>query len=151
MPGVKQVRVTRGPAVVRQFGAGLASEGATEDDVKSVLETGREVFELVEVNGSLMFRAVIPYVASDQGVPNCLQCHTVSAGTVLGAVTVGISFAEVRRQGAVAVILISLVVVVAALVALAVLRRMMGPLSEAASAVQQVSSQAVGGNFSGRV
>jgi hypothetical protein len=45
---------------------------------------------------TLVFHAVIPYVASDQGVPNCLQCHAVRAGTVLGAVTVDIPFTEVR-------------------------------------------------------
>ncbi|MDA8257626.1 MAG: GGDEF domain-containing protein [Betaproteobacteria bacterium] len=151
VPGVNRVRVARGPAVIKQFGSGLSSEGASDDDVKAVLDTGKEVFELIEVNGDLMFHAVIPYVASDQGVPNCLQCHVVSNGTVLGAVTVDISFSEVRRQGIVAVVLISLAVVVAALVALALLRRMMSPLSETASAVQQVSSQAVGGNFAGRV
>lgn len=151
VPGVHQVRVTRGPAVISQFGPGLASEGGAQEDVKKVLATGKEMFELIEVNGELMFHAVIPYVASDQGVPNCLQCHTVRAGTVLGAVTVDISFAEVRRQGVIAVILISLAVVLAALVALALLRHMMKPLSETAHAVQEVTSQAVGGNFAGRV
>ncbi|MCM2287971.1 MAG: GGDEF domain-containing protein [Sulfuritalea sp.] len=151
VPGVHQVRVTRGPAVISQFGQGLASEGGAQEDVKKVLDTGKEIFELIDVNGELMFHAVIPYVASDQGVPNCLQCHTVRAGTVLGAVTVDISFAEVRRQGVIAVILISLAVVLAALVALALLRHMMKPLSETAHAVQEVTSQAVGGNFAGRV
>ncbi|MDP2135335.1 MAG: HAMP domain-containing protein, partial [Sulfuritalea sp.] len=151
VPGVHQVRVARGPAVISQFGPGLAGEGAAHDDVKAVLATGREVFELVDVGGDLMFHAVIPYVASDQGLPNCLQCHTVASGTVLGAVTVDISFAEVRRQGIVAVILISLAVLVAALVALALLRRMMRPLSETAHAVQDVTSQAVRGQFGGRV
>lgn len=151
VPGVQQVRVARSPAVINQFGPGLASEGAAQEDVKSVLASGKEVFELIDKNGDLMFHAVIPYIATDQGIPNCLQCHTVSVGTVLGAVTVDISFAEVRRQGIVAVILISLAVVVAALVALAILRRMLKPLSETAHAVQQVTSQAVGGNFAGRV
>ena len=151
VPGVNQVRISRGPAVISQFGTGLASEGVTEDDVKAVLATGKEVFELVETTDGLMFHAVIPYVASDQGLPNCLQCHTVKAGTVLGTVTVNISFAEVRRQGIVAVVLLSAAVLVAALVALALLRRMMNPLSETAQAVQDVTSQAVGGNFAGRV
>ena len=40
---------------------------------------------------------------------------------------------------------------VGALLALGLLRRMMNPLSEAAQAVQEVTSQAVGGNFSGRI
>jgi diguanylate cyclase (GGDEF)-like protein len=151
VPGVNQVRVARGPAVISQFGPGLAEESSARDDVKAVLATGKEVFELMEVDGTLVFHAVIPYVASDQGLPNCLQCHTVRAGTVLGAVTVDIPFAEVRRQGIVAVVMISLAVLLAALIALALLRRMMNPLSQTAHAVQEVTSQAVGGNFAGRV
>jgi diguanylate cyclase (GGDEF)-like protein len=151
IPGVNEVRVARGPAVVNQFGPGLASEDAVHHDVKEVLATGREVFEVIETNGELVFHAVIPYVASDQGVPNCLQCHIVKAGTVLGTVTVDIPFTEVRNQGIVAVALVSLAVLVAALVALALLRRMMRPLSETARAVQEVTSQAVEGNFAGRV
>lgn len=151
IPGVNEVRVARGPAVVSQFGPGLASEDAVHHDVKEVLATGREVFEVVEINGELIFHAVIPYIASDQGVPNCLQCHVVKPGTVLGTVTVDIPFTEVRHQGMVAVGLVSLAVLVAALVALALLRRMMRPLSETAHAVQEVTSQAVEGNFAGRV
>lgn len=151
VPGVHRVQVTRGPAVIAQFGPGLAGEGTATDDVKAVLANGKEVFELVDSAGGLMFHAVIPYVASDQGLPNCLQCHTVSSGTVLGAVTVDISFAEVRRQGVIAVILVSLAVIIAALVALLLLRRLMRPLSETASSVQEVTSQAVEGKFAGRI
>ncbi len=106
---------------------------------------------MVESGGDLVFHAVIPYIANDQGVPNCLQCHTVSSGTVLGAVTIDISLDEVRRQGIIAVVLVSLAVFAAALVALALLRRMMNPLSETAQAVQDVTSRAVEGNFSGRI
>jgi diguanylate cyclase (GGDEF)-like protein len=151
IPGVNEVRVARGPAVVSQFGPGLASEDAVHHDVREVLSTGHEVFEVVEINGELIFHAVIPYIASDQGVPNCLQCHLVKPGTVLGTVTVDIPFTEVRHQGMIAVGLVSLAVLVAALVALALLRRMMRPLSETAQAVQEVTSQAVEGNFAGRV
>lgn len=149
--GVKQVRVMRGPAVVKQFGPGLVSESANNDDVKAALVTGKEVFDVVEADGDLIFHAVIPYVANDQGVPNCLQCHAVSAGTVLGAVSIDISLGEVRRQGIIAVGMVSLAVFAIALVALALLRRMIMPLSETAHAVQEVTSQAVGGNFAGRI
>jgi diguanylate cyclase (GGDEF)-like protein len=151
VPGVHQVRVARGPAVVRQFGPGLSSEGAASPDVTAVLESGKEVFDLIDVDGEPMFRAVIPYIASAEGVPNCLQCHVVKAGTVLGAVSIDISLAEVRYQGIVAVVMVSLAVLVAALLALGLLRRMMNPLSETVQAVQEVTSQAVGGNFSGRI
>ncbi|MBA3032114.1 MAG: GGDEF domain-containing protein [Gammaproteobacteria bacterium] len=151
VPGVKQVRVVRGPAVIAQFGPGFAFERAEHQDAEVVLATGKERFEVLDVNDDLLFRARIPYIANDHGTPNCLQCHTVSAGTVLGAVAIDISLTEMRRQSLIAVALISLAVLLAALAALAVLRRMMNPLTNTALAVSDVTSQAVGGNFSGRI
>jgi diguanylate cyclase (GGDEF)-like protein len=151
VPGVQGVRVIRAPAVVNQFGPGMAHETASQSGIDAVLATGKEAFDIVEADGDLVFHAVIPYVANDQGVPNCLQCHSVVAGTVLGAVLIDISLAEVRRQGIMAVVLVSLTVLAAALIALALLRRMMNPLAETARAVQEVTAQAVGGNFSGRI
>jgi hypothetical protein len=75
-----------------------------------------------------VFHAVIPYVASDQG---CAQLPAMSCGARRDGAgrrdQVDIPFAEVRRQGIVAVVMISAAVLVAALIALAVLRRMMNP------------------------
>ncbi|MCX8087232.1 MAG: GGDEF domain-containing protein [Rhodocyclaceae bacterium] len=150
VPGVQQVRVVRGPAVIEQFGPGLASEKAA-DGVEKVLSNGKERFEVIETEQDLVFRAVIPYIANDQGVPNCLQCHAVLNGTVLGAVMIDISLGEVRREGILAVIFVSFAVFLAALLSLALLRRLMNPLTETAQAVREVTSQAVGGNFSGRI
>lgn len=153
VPGVHQVRVVRGPAVSQQYGPGHAYERAEhgDRDLDAVLASGREVFEVIQANGDLMFRAMIPYVANDSGVPNCRECHAVAAGTVLGAVTIDISLAEMRRQGVIAASLVSLAVLLAALGALALLHRLMAPLSKTAREVQMVSLSAVGGNFSGRV
>lgn len=151
VPGVQQVRVIRGQAVVSQFGPGLANESAGSNGIDKVLATGKEVFEVVERDGDLMFHAVIPYVADDRGVPNCLQCHAVPNGAVLGAVTIDISLGEVRRQGVFAVIFVSFALFVAAMIALALLRRMLNPLSETAQSVQEVTSRAVGGDFTGRI
>ena len=151
VPGVQNVRVIRGPAVVDQFGPGFARESASRNGTEDVLTTGKEMFAMVETEAGLMFHAVIPYVANDHGVPNCLQCHAVASGTVLGAVTMDISLDEVRRQGVMAVVMVSLAVFIAAIIALLLLRRMMNPLSETAQSVHKVTSQAVEGNFSGRI
>lgn len=150
VPGVQQVRVVRGPAVVSQFGTGLINERA-DVAAEAVLATGKEAFDVVETDDGLAFHAVIPYIANDEGVPNCLKCHEVKNGTVLGAVSVDISLSEIRRQGIIAVVMVTLAMFVAALLALALLRRMMNPLSEIAQEVREVSSQAVGGNFAGRI
>lgn len=149
--GVQKVRVIRGHAVSNQFGPGFPIESIDSNGIELVLATGREVFEVVETGGDLIFHAVIPYVADDRGVPNCLQCHAVQYGTVLGAVTIDISLSEVRYQGLIATILVGGAMLVATLLALALLRRMMNPLSETAHAVQGVTTKALGGDFNGRI
>lgn len=151
VPGVQGVRVMRGPAVVAQFGPGLSSESAGDSGAERVLATGREHFETLEHDGELVFHAVIPYIATSQGIPNCLQCHAVADGAVLGVVSIDISLREVRREGIVAVILISLSVFAAALLALLLLRHLLRPLEETAREVQEVTELAVGGNFHRRI
>lgn len=151
VPGVLEVRVVRAPAVVKQFGPGLATEQFKSTNIEAVLTAGKEKFETLDKDGNLTFQAVIPYIANDKGLPNCLQCHIVDEGTVLGAIAIDISLSEVRQQGLYAVLLVSLTIFGAALLALILLRRMMNPLSDTAEAVQEVTSQAVEGNFSGRI
>jgi diguanylate cyclase (GGDEF)-like protein len=151
VPGVQQVRVIRGQAVIDQFGPGLSQETFQLNNIDTVLRNGRDRFEVVETDDALVFRAVIPYVANDHGVPNCLQCHTVPSGTVLGAVMIDIPLDEVRSQGIIAVMLVSLAVVGAAFLSLILLRRMLNPLSETAQAVHQVTARAVDGDFAGRI
>jgi diguanylate cyclase (GGDEF)-like protein len=151
VPGVQQVRVVRGQAVIDQFGPGLSQETLQLSNVDAVLGNGKDRFEVVDTNDTLFYRAIIPYIANDHGVPNCLQCHAVPPNTVLGAVMIDVPLNEVRSQGIIAVMLISLAVVGAALLSLALLRRMLNPLSETAQAVHQVTARAVEGDFSGRI
>lgn len=152
VPGIRQVRVVRGPAVINQFGPGFPAESARSETIEQVLATGKEIFEVLEIDGEVTVRGVVPYIADDQGVPDCLnQCHKVKFGAVLGAVSIDVSLADVRRQGIVGVGIVGLAVLAAALLALLLLRRMMNPLTESAQAVQAVTSQAIGGNFAGRI
>ncbi|MDO8787033.1 MAG: sensor domain-containing diguanylate cyclase [Sulfuritalea sp.] len=152
VPGIRQVRVVRGPAVISQFGPGFPAESARSETIEQVLATGKEIFEVLEIDGEVTVRGVVPYIADDQGVPDCLnQCHKVKFGAVLGAVSIDVSLADVRRQGIVGVGIVGLAVLAAAMLALLLLRRMMNPLTESAQAVQAVTSQAIGGNFAGRI
>jgi diguanylate cyclase (GGDEF)-like protein len=151
VPGVQAVRVVRGPAVVKQYGPGFAQEAAAGAGIEAILASGRETFEVRDTESGPVFHAVIPYVANAHGVPNCLQCHAVANDTVLGAVSIEISLAEVRQQGIIAVILVSLSVFAAALLALLFLRRLLKPLSDTAEAVKGVTTLAVGGDFGKRI
>lgn len=152
MPGVESVRVARGPAVVNQYGAGFVEEAPSGQSVEAVLADGRERFETVssEERG-LIFVATIPYVATDHGTPNCLQCHHVKSGAVLGAINIEISLNEVRREAVFTVVGIGFFVSLAAVAAYFMLRRLLRPLTATAAEVREVTTLAVGGDFAKRV
>lgn len=151
MPGIAAIHVVRGPAVTRQFGQGFALEQIKSEDEAQVIESARPVFSLIDREGDSVFRAIVPYVATDQGQPNCRQCHQVQPGEALGAVTIEVSLGEVRGQAVTAVVLVSLAVLTAALLSLVWLRRLIQPVTETAVAVREVAASAVTGDFRGRI
>lgn len=151
MPGVAALHVVRGPAVTQQFGPGFQLEQITSSDEERVIEQARPIFSLIDRGGELLFRAIVPYVTTDHGQPNCRQCHQVESGVALGAVTIDISLTEVRSQAIMAVVLVSLAVLTAVLLSLIWLRRLIRPVTETAIAVREVAANAATGDFRGRI
>jgi methyl-accepting chemotaxis protein len=81
---IQALEVFRGDQVSKQFGPGASDELATEADEQQVLASGKPVFQLNADKGYL--KAIIPAVAQkDYLGKNCLTCHLVPEGTVLGA------------------------------------------------------------------
>ena len=98
VPGLKSVRVVRSSEIDRQFGKGLAREQSPDLLERQVLRDGKAAFELLDEQVDTTFRGTIPFVATSRGSPNCLQCHQVLDGTVLGAVTITMSIENLRRN-----------------------------------------------------
>ncbi len=97
MGKVADVHVARGEAVIKDYGAGDKTDTIKESIEESVIAGGKEY---VAVEGEYL-RGVYPYIAkSDFMGKNCLNCHNVKEGTVLGAVSIRIpladSFAHIR-------------------------------------------------------
>lgn len=151
VPGVQNVRIIRAPTVVKQFGPGLAQDHQADGIEHQVISRNEARFDVLEKDDSTIFRAIIPYAATDHGTPNCLQCHAVSNGAVLGAVSIDIPLSDVKRQAITATAMVSLSVFLAALLALLLLRWQLRPLVETAGAVKTVVTQAIGGAFHGRI
>ncbi|WP_041420741.1 methyl-accepting chemotaxis protein [Sideroxydans lithotrophicus] len=89
----EEVRVIRGTAVQTQFGAGMDEEQAKDDLDRAALSSGEQQSESSEKDGKRILRVVQPIAASKnfRGTgTNCLQCHTVEDGAVIGAVTVSL-------------------------------------------------------------
>lgn len=150
-PGVASLHVVRGPAVIQQFGPGLPMEQIKSEDEAQVIASAKPFFTLVERDGDMLYRALVPYIASDLGTPNCRQCHQVDAGVALGAVTIEISLAEVRHQAIIAVFFVTLAVLIAAGLSLLWFRRIIKPVSTTAVAVREVAARAATGDFQGRI
>jgi methyl-accepting chemotaxis protein len=90
--GINEVRVLRGEPVVRQFGAGAAGENQADTVEQKVLQGAAPYYQVEPAGGGEILRVVIPAVARSNYLgKNCLMCHRVPEGTVLGAVSMKLS------------------------------------------------------------
>jgi response regulator RpfG family c-di-GMP phosphodiesterase len=64
---------------------------------RAVFQTGKPVFVMDEFNYEPSIRAIIPYIATEEGSLNCLTCHNVPSGTVLGAVEITLDLSSYRE------------------------------------------------------
>jgi methyl-accepting chemotaxis protein len=95
MKSIADVRVIRSDSLDGDFGKGGTEDYAKDDVEKEVIRNGKEKIEL---EGEFL-RGVFPYIGkADFMGKNCLNCHNVKEGTVLGAVSIRISMAESFAQ-----------------------------------------------------
>ena len=151
VPGLKSVRVVRGPMVEQQFGKGLAREQAADAIERQVLADGKPAFELLDDDSDATFRGTIPYVATTLGSPNCLQCHQVTEGAVLGAVTITMSIQHLKRNALITLSMIIGAVALFSLLTLLVMRRLTRPIVSTAREVESAVRLAIDGDFTSRV
>ncbi|MCX7672419.1 MAG: methyl-accepting chemotaxis protein [Thiobacillaceae bacterium] len=92
---IVEARVVRGPAVVGQYGPGLADE-APVDALDQRALAGEEVRLIEDTPQGRRLTLIRPYraTANTRSV-NCLGCHQVPSGTVLGAVRISYDLAPV--------------------------------------------------------
>lgn len=145
--GLQTVHVVRGPNVEQQFGKGLAYERAPDDIEVKVLQDGKPYFTVLDETSDPIFRGTIPFVATRIGTPNCLQCHNVPEGTVLGAVTLTVSVGHLK-DGAI-LVSAAMVAAVAFFMVLMLLffRRLVRPMITTANDVQEAVGHAIQGDF----
>ncbi len=86
-----ELRLIRGLSVQQQFGEGAREEQAQDALDRLTLQTGQQQSEASDANGKHLLRVVEPFAAAKdfRGTgTNCLLCHSVPDGTVIGAVSV---------------------------------------------------------------
>jgi diguanylate cyclase (GGDEF)-like protein len=149
--GLRSARVIRGPLVEHQFGKGMAREQPADDIERRVLTDGEPEFMFTEDATGVGFRGTIPFVANSRGTPNCLQCHQVSDGSVLGAVTITMSIEQLREKAIITVALMVLSVTLFSLIAFLMFRRLIHPVVATAVHVEDAVQRAIDGDYKGKV
>jgi diguanylate cyclase (GGDEF)-like protein/PAS domain S-box-containing protein len=93
---VEELRVYRSSAVIRQFGIGKSGEVPSDPEEIRVLESGEPLFRIVHRTRDGVTRerlkTILPAIAVENYLGrNCISCHQVPIGTILGAVSMEIS------------------------------------------------------------
>lgn len=93
-PDIDDVRLIRGQSIVATFGPGSAEQRPVDEFDQSALN-GKPIAEMTDNGDQEAVTVIEPLMASSnfKGI-NCLNCHAVPEGTVLGAVRVSYSLAN---------------------------------------------------------
>ncbi len=149
--GLLVARVVRGPRVIEQFGYGLDKEQIATEVEKEVLRSGVADFSMDEEGDGPIFKGTIPYIATNVGTPNCLACHEVRSGTVLGAITIHLSMSRLREEALITISIMFVIVLVFATFFTIFFRIQVTPVVQTAQGVSEVVSRAKDGDFSGQI
>ena len=93
---IRELRVIRGKGTNDEFGEGLPQEQPVDEMDRSVLSNGKMQFKMIKgANGEVSLRAVLPFIAmTNFRTSNCLNCHGVNEGSVLGAASVTVDIKD---------------------------------------------------------
>ncbi len=83
---IESISIIRADSVTNQFGGPGSFDKSVDPDLRKILEKKEPYFRWSENDSKI--EAVIPYIANAHGTLNCLQCHHVNDGDLLGAVNI---------------------------------------------------------------
>ena len=94
--GVREMRIVRGKAVDDEFDGGLPQEQPVDDMDRRVLASGKTEHKMITSrDGEASLRTVMPFIAKKNFRSiNCLRCHGVDEGAVLGVASVVIDIKD---------------------------------------------------------
>ncbi len=98
LPNVLEARVIRGEGINQQYGPGLADE-APRDEFDQAALKGEESTRIDRTEQGRRLTVIRAFKASEhtRGV-NCMGCHSVPPGSVLGAIRISLDLAPIDAQ-----------------------------------------------------
>jgi len=144
---IKSLWLTRSQNVVDQYGTGFNNETVRDAIDKEVLETGKMVKVITEKTDEIILRVTIPYKATIREKPNCLSCHNVENGAILGAISMEFDITKMRSNGAMTIFKIAMINILFILIVLVILNYYITPYTKLFSNLQDGITKAYRGDF----
>lgn len=145
--GIKSLWLVRSEHVTKQFGEGLQSESARDAIDTQVLKTGEMIKDIKEDANRILLRVTIPYKASSEGSPNCLSCHDVKSGDVLGVISMEFDISAVRNSGLLTIMKILGINLLFIVFVLFLINHYVSPYTKLFSNLQKGIKKAYSGDF----
>ncbi|MFA9373876.1 MAG: GGDEF domain-containing protein [Poseidonibacter sp.] len=147
MNNVEKLWLVRGELVAKQFGNGTKNESPRDDMDRSVLLSGEMKYKIDESLVNTSIRITIPYIATAGVGMDCLQCHDVSYGDTLGAVSLVLDVSELKEIGLESIYLIAIAIVFGIILIVYLGRRILKPYIILFENLGKSISDAVSGKF----
>ena len=145
-PEVKSLWLVRSKKVIDQYGPGFNSETVRDAIDKQVLQTGETVKSVHEGADSITLRVSIPYKATTSQ-PNCLECHNVQRGDILGAVSMEFDITNMRSAGMMTILKILALNLVFIIITLLLINYYVTPYMKLFASMQNGIRKAYKGDF----
>jgi diguanylate cyclase (GGDEF)-like protein len=145
---IKSLWIVRGENVVKQYGEGLVDETTQDDIDKEVLKSGIMEKKLMEDIDDVILRVSIPYIATENlGPNNCLKCHNVKRGDVLGAISMEFDINKLRMDGVVFLVKIMAINLLFVIIFILLINYFVTPYTKLFANMQEGIKKAYKGDF----
>jgi len=93
---IQNLTVIRSESVAQQYGKSQETKHSMSKDLQTLLHEKKALFEWKDFDNRV--DVTIPYTADSKGKLNCLQCHNVNEGEILGAVKMQMDIADYQTM-----------------------------------------------------
>jgi two-component system, cell cycle response regulator len=148
---IEEMWVVRGEAVTKEYGKGLRNEELRDVIDEKVLSSGEMFSQLIETRNSAVLRVSIPFKAISQNGVNCLSCHNVKEGTVLGGVSMELDVMPIRQEAIHTILNILFTIALSLVVIIFLTDRLLGGYLNLFESLKKSLHQATQGKFTQKI
>ncbi|MCW8838506.1 MAG: diguanylate cyclase [Thiovulaceae bacterium] len=148
---ISELWLARSPTVIKQYGEGFNNETPRDNIDKRVLLSGEKKSLTTETPSKSFLRVTIPFIASEYGNPNCMQCHNANEGEVLGVVSMIMDTTDIRSSSFKTILYNVGITILVIILVFIVINRFIKPYVSIFYSIKNVMHETYRGNYGARV